>query len=138
MRVDIGNGIFYSQSFNDNELPRANQAYETIFTDSSRGQFIEASFKFDSEKVLLQFYKDDVLVLDLDVEELESFYDVNNNEFYNMPSVVFYKDKKILFIKFPLPVQYLQKIEVRAKSNDGNKTKKLKGYIAILNKEAEQ
>lgn len=137
MRVDIGNDISYNQNFNENELPTSSQAYETIFTNSSRGQFIEASFKFDSEKVLVQFYRDGVIMLDLDLEELSNFYDVYRNDFYNQPSVIYYKDIKMLVIKFILPIQFLSGIEIKAKSNDGNKRKKLAGYTVILNKEAE-
>lgn len=136
MRVDIGNNIFYTSDFSDNTLPVAAQAYESIYSIVGRGQFIEASFKFDSEKISFRVAINGENNIDIDVKELKDFYD-DDNRAHIAPSISYDASEKLLMIKFPMPIQYNDGIEFLAKTNDGNKTKKLKGYTIIVNKEDE-
>ena len=135
MRVDIGNNIKYYESWVENTLPQLSSNYESIILEQGRGQFLESIFEFDSEKILFQLKIDGEIIVQTDLEELKDFYEPSNEKHGFVPSVGYQKDGKLLYIKFPLPVQFSESIEFLAKTNDGNKTKKLKGYQVILNKE---
>ena len=135
MRVDIGNNIQYFENFEDNTLPEQSESFESVFLAEGRGQFIEAFLEFDSEKISFQMKIDGEIKIQSELEELEAFHDSYKNELSYSPSLVFYKDNKILKIKFPLPIQFNESFEFLAKTNDGNKTKKLKGFQVVYNKE---
>ena len=77
MRVDIGNNLFYITNYDDNTLPRLSESFESILSVSGRGQLIEASFKFDSEKVLLNMVIDNNSPIEMNLKELKSFYNLN-------------------------------------------------------------
>jgi len=135
MRIDIGSNILYESNFDDNTLPREDQNYESILSISGRGQFIEAAFRFDSEKISFRASLSEGVFIDIDVKELRDFS--GSDEYapaYNA-SILYDEKNKLLIIKFPMPIQYTEGIEFFAKTNDRNKTKKLKGYQVIVNRE---
>jgi len=139
MRVDLGNKIFYYSNFSDNTLPKNSQAYESIYTLADRGQLIEACFKFDSEKIHFQMKVDEEEALYFNINELKDFHEIGDghgdSRANNGHSIFYNKDNKVFTIKFALPIQYHEQIEFLAKTNDGNKTKKLKGFVIVANKE---
>ena len=136
MRIDIGNNLHYVSNFSSNTLPTASASYESIYSATGRGQLVEASFKFDSEKISFRMILNGESEIDVDVDNLKDFHNMNKYD-HNMSSIYYVKDSKLLVVKFPVPVQYTEGIEFLAKTNDGNKTKKLKGYTVLLNKEVE-
>ena len=137
MRIDIGNDLKYYESFAERTLPKESNPFESVFSEVGRGQLIEAFFEFDSEKVFVQIKLNNVVVAEIDVENLKDFFDVDDVSNPQIPSIGWYSGSKVLFIKFPMPVNFVSGIEFLAKTNDGNKTKKLKGYQIVLNKENE-
>ena len=133
MRVDIGNQIKYYENYSDNTLPTASEAFESILLEEGRGQFIESFFEFDSEKISFQIKIDGEEAINIDVDSLKDF---GYRDTLPYRSIMYDYSGKILGIRFPLPIQFTNSIEFLARTNDGNKTKKLKGYQILLNKEA--
>ena len=132
MRIDIGNNLKYLDNFLDNTLPKASESYESIILEQGSGQFIEAFLEFDDYKILVQIKVDDDIKAEIDLKDLKDF---KASELDCSPSVCYFDPQKVLKIKFPLPIQFNTSFEILAKTNDGNKTKKLKGYQVVFNKE---
>lgn len=138
MRVDLGNKTRYF--FNDNkfDLPSSSQAFQELFSFEGRGQFIEANFKFENEKFLFEMEIDGEKILEnLDIKKLNEFFGFSNKDdiFNWRTSVVFEDNKRILSIKFPLPIQFNESVKFFAKTNDGSKQKESRGYSVALNNE---
>lgn len=137
MRVDIGNKLDFIFQSNITDLPLPNSSYLLLKEYLGNGQFIEAHFKFNTDKIFFKLEIDEEVIIDLDVKSYNSFNNFKNkdNAFVNKFSLMFDDYDKILTIKLPLPIQYRNSIKFYAKSNDGNIVKKSEGYCIILNKE---
>ena len=127
MKVEISRPLTHFFSDQEIDLPRNSEAYLEVFSFVGRGDFIAASLKFNTEKILFKMEIDDLVVSELDLNNFRDFIDIDANHEFNYSPILFYKNKDILHINFKVPIEFFKSIRFFARSSENKADKNLEG-----------
>lgn len=129
----ISNTINHDFSSTKVDLPRSNEAYAEIFSYTGYGDFHALEIAFNSDEILFKLEIDNNIFIEVDIEELDSLFGVNDRN--NYTPLNFSNSKKSLFFGLGYPIQFKEGFKVYCKANSNSNTRDMKGYSIFFTKD---
>lgn len=109
--------------------------YVTIYEFIGYGNLHSTCFKVSGEKVLLKFYRDELLVTELDIRDYAQALNFGNTN--TILPIIFDINEKTIYLKFDYPIHFSKSIRFEMKSNE-NRDNSVDAQVIILTKDSEK
>ena len=128
MKIEISRPIKHIFNTTTTELPRSTGSFLELFSFDGRGELINASFKFNSEKVQFKVEIDGVEMSSINIENFEDFLGNNRDDVPIKSPITYNKRDDIVTIDFGIPIEFYKSLKFLARANSNSNARDIEAY----------
>ena len=133
MKVEISRPIVHFYSATKIDLPNRNQNYHEIFSFEGRGDFINAVFRFNSDRIEFKAEIDGRVVTEIMLDDFNDFlgYRGDNSPAITKTPFNYNRDRNAFIIDFGTLVEFRESIKFYARADSSSNGRDLLDHQVI-------